>query len=169
MADLDKARTNPAEQFWDELERVQAGLLGLTDMRDHLQPMAPQPDRRTNSIWFFTRTSSDLFKQVGAGAKAMFCLVGRDHDYHACVMGQLRENRMDAKIDEYWSPVVAAWYDGRNDPEMTLLEMQLENGKIWASTGNSLVFGWEIAKANLTDGEPDVGVVKTVVFHRGGR
>ncbi len=54
---------------------------------------------------------------------------------------------------------------GKSDPKLTLLELKLDDGEIWASTDSSLKFGWEIAKANMSDEKmPDVGVHREVRF-----
>jgi len=51
------------------------------------------------------------------------------------------------------------------DPKLTMLALKLDDGEIWASTGNPLKFGWEIAKANLSDDkQPDIGVHRRVSF-----
>ena len=65
-----------------------------------------------------------------------------------------------AKIDEFWNSVVAAWYeDGKNDPNLTMLALHIDDAEVWASTDSTLKFGWEIAKANLNEHKtPDVGV-----------
>ena len=79
--------------------------------------------------------------------------------------GRLRVNRDAAKIEELWNPVVAAWYPGgKDDPEMTLLELQLVDAAIWASKTNPIKFGWEIANANATGEEPEVGVSNHIRF-----
>ncbi len=166
MADLDLARDQPAKLLWDELRDVHAGMLGVANSGDHMQPMAPQLDHATNTIWFFTRRDSDLLKSVGHGAQAHFCVVGKNHDFHACLTGALRENKDAGKVEQFWGTVVAAWYEGRDDPNMTMMEFQLDNAMIWASVGNPITFGWEIAKANLGDSEPKVGVTAKIEFNR---
>jgi general stress protein 26 len=164
MADLDKTRSAAVEQLWDELDKVHAGMLGVEGSGQHMQPMAPQLDPEGRRIWFFSRDDSDLARAAGSGAKAHFCVIGEDHDYHACLSGALRQNRDQARIDAFWSPVVAAWFEGgKADPALTLLELELSDAAIWASS-NPIRFGWEIAKANVTEGEPDVGVRTHVRF-----
>lgn len=159
MADLDKARENPQEQLWEALQAAPAGMLGIEGSGQHMQPMAPHADRDGKSIWFFTHRDSDLVRAAGPGSRAHFCVISKNHDYHACLAGELRENTDTGVVDRYWSPMVAAWYaKGREDPDVTLLQMRLEDAAIWASSGSSLRFGWQIAKANMTESEPDVGV-----------
>ena len=41
MADLKAARDKPAEQLWDQLKDIKAGMLGVEGSGQHLQPMAP--------------------------------------------------------------------------------------------------------------------------------
>ncbi|MBB5042833.1 pyridoxamine 5'-phosphate oxidase family protein [Shinella fusca] len=168
MSDLTKARENPKEQLFDEIDRIHAGMLGLEGSSMHMQPMAPQLDRQTGTIWFFTKTDTEIAEAIAPGARAHFCVVGKDHDYHACISGRILLRRDPVKIDEYWNSVIEAWFDGKDDPKLTLLALEMEDAEIWASTGSTLKFGWEIAKANLNpDEEPDVGV-KTHVDFTGG-
>ena len=53
---------------------------------------------------------------------------------------------------------MAAWFEGgKEDPALTMLQLKLDDVAIWASTNSTLKFGWEIAKANLTGKEPELG------------
>ena len=166
MSSLTQARENPKEQLFDEIDRIHAGMLGIEGSHMHMQPMAPYVDRATSTIWFFTRTDADIVGVIAPGAHAHFCVVGKDHDYHACVAGRISVRRDPAKVDEYWSAVVEAWFDhGKDDPKLTMLALEMEDAEIWASTGSTLKFGWEIAKANFNpEEEPDVGVKAHVRF-----
>ena len=68
-----------------------------------------------------------------------------------------------ARIDKYWNPVVAAWYpDGKDDPHLTLIRFDAEDGRVWVSDKGGVGFGYQILKANLTKTQPDVGGVSDV-------
>jgi general stress protein 26 len=165
MASLAEARDQPERQLWDALGSVDAGMLGIVGASEHMQPMAHHVDEDGKRLWFYTSRSTDLVRSLEAGAQAHFCLVGKSHDYHACIAGRLSERLDRAIVDKYWSPVVAAWYDGgKDDPELTMLVLELDDAAIWASTRNPIAFGWQIAKANLKKGDPDVGVRARVDF-----
>lgn len=164
MADLKAARTDPEHQLFDQIDGVHAGMLGI-EGEGAMQPMAPELDRATKTIWFFTKKDTDLARSIGASARGMFCLVGKHHDYHACLSGRL-EQRLDPEVrDRFWNSVAEAWFEGgKDDPDLTMLALVLDEGHIWASTNSTLKFGWQIAKANLTDTEPDVGVTRQLTF-----
>ncbi len=38
-----------------------------------------------------------------------------------------------ATIDRLWDPIVAEWYEGKDDPKLALVEFDVENAKIWKS------------------------------------
>ncbi|OJF91271.1 pyridoxamine 5'-phosphate oxidase family protein [Pararhizobium antarcticum] len=159
MVDLSKTKNDPLQQLWDIVDDTRAGMLGVEGDLQHMQPMAPQLEKESNSLWFYTRSDSDLVKAVGTSARARFCLISKDHDYHTSLVGVISENKSREHIDKFWSPVVGAWFEnGKDDPLLTMLQMKLDDAAIWASSNSTLRFGWEIAKANLTGKEPDLGV-----------
>lgn len=166
MVSISTANGNPEKLIWDELDDVQAGMLSLESNPFGLQPMSPNLDIATKSIWFYTRKTTDLARAIQPGASAIFCVVGEDHDFHAVLRGPIEINPDPRRINEYWNSVVEAWYEhGKDDPELTMLHFQPRECNFWASTGNVLTFGWEIAKANMDpDKEPDVGVHKHIEF-----
>ena len=66
-------------------------------------------------------------------------------------------------IDRYWNPVLAAWYpDGKDDPHLTILRFDADDGRVWVNEGGFFKFAYEIAKANLTKTLPDSGGVRDV-------
>jgi general stress protein 26 len=165
MSDLARARTEPEALLWTELEGVRAGMLGVEGSSDHMQPMAHHVDRAGGRLWFLTKRDTELAEHVATGARAHFVIISKSHDFHACMSGTIAEDHNEAFLDKLWNPVVASWYEqGRDDPQLMMLAMTLEDADIWASTSSSLAFAWEVAKANLTQSTPDVGVRNHVSF-----
>ena len=166
MADTRAAREKPLEQFYEVVENIHAGMLGIEGSGLQLQPMAPQMDRPAKTIWFFTKTDAKLTQAVGPGTRARFVVIGRNHDYHACVSGPIEQRKDTEIVERYWSRVAGAWFEGgKEDPALTLLALRLEDGEAWVSTDSSLKFGWEIAKANVKgEHDPDVGVMIDLSF-----
>jgi general stress protein 26 len=163
MTDIEKTKTDPITQLWDELDKVRAVMLGSPDHSHHMQPMAPQSAREDQEIWFYTRKDSDIAKAAMSGGAAHMCLF--TDDYQACVDGDLQTTYSKDHIDRYWSSLVEAWFPGgKADPELTMLRFQPASAAIWASTGSTLRFGWEMAKAITTGEEPDVGFKTEVTF-----
>lgn len=164
MSDLDLARTDPEKLLWRELEKTHAGMLGIEGSGQHLQPMAHHVDREGRRLWFLSGRDSDLVAALDAGSVAHFAAISKAQDFHACLSGPLAVQEDRAKLDEIWGAMSAAWFDGKDDPNMVMLALDVRSAAIWASTANTVAFAWEIAKANATDAKPDVGVRNEIAF-----
>ena len=158
----------PAEaeaEFWKSLKHSNTGMLGLDRPGYHSQPMTAFREEETGTIWFFTRKDTDLARDVAtSGQSAMFSYGSKDQKVWACVRGELSVHGQDrAIIDRHWNPVLAAWYPGgKDDPNLTLLRFDADDGRVWVSDGGVFKFAYEIAKANVTKTLPDAGGVADV-------
>lgn len=164
MADLTAAEAE--QEFWKALKSSNTGLLGLDQPGYHAQPMTAHREEETGTIWFFTREETDLARDagVGGGQSAMFHYGSKDQKVWACIHGELSVRGHDREIiDRYWNPVLAAWYpEGKDDPALTILRFDADDGRVWVSEGGLLKFAFEIAKANMTKTMPDAGGVAEV-------
>lgn len=164
MGHTAKTEKHPEKQLWEEMKNVHAGMLGVEGSHQHMQPMGHMADPDNGKIWFFTGKDSDLYKDIGQGARAHFCVIGKGQDYHACLSGELSENTSQAKKDELFNDMAKAWWKSASDPDLALLEFDLEDAAIWASTKNPIRFAWEIQKAKHSDKDPDLGARAHIDF-----
>lgn len=117
------------QKFWRALADSSYLFLELTGRSETAVPMSPQLDKDANSaIWFFTHTKS-AFAELGP-ATATFQSKG--HDIFARFDGTLVKETSQERFDQFFNNFVAAWYDeGRNDPDLVFLRMDLGNAEIW--------------------------------------
>jgi general stress protein 26 len=165
----DKAEVE--QRLWKEIAKGRYGMLGLTNVTpaQHFQPMTAFAEPESGQIWFFTRNDTDLARATLNGAAAMFVVQAKDQELQACIGGALRAVRDADRIDKYWGPMVAAWFpDGKDDPRLVMLRLDVADAQVWLSEQGPLKFAFEIAKANLTGKEPDVGSHASLDL-RGGR
>ncbi|SDX13301.1 pyridoxamine 5'-phosphate oxidase family protein [Litoreibacter albidus] len=165
MADTDRTETDARGQLFDQLDDIRAGMLGVEGSGQHMQPMTHYFDRDTGELWFITSTDTDLVRAVGQGSTAHFCVQSTSQDYYACLSGPIHQSQDEAKLDEIWTAVAAAFFeDGREDKKICLLHMPLREAAIWSSPGNPLMFGFEVLRANMGDGTADAGTHKVINF-----
>jgi len=163
MSDVKDLEINAEQALWDQLADVRDVLLGADGAGSHLQPMAPQADPLRKTVWFYTNQKTDLAVAALRSPKAKLGLVSNDRGFHASIDGVLSIHKDPATIEQFWSPVVAAWFpEGKDDPDLTLLSFKPDSAGLWASTDSAVKFGWEIAKANVTGHLPDVGYHTTI-------
>lgn len=167
MTDLHKTRHEPISQLFDILDDTHAVMTGLDKTGHSMQPMAPQVDEDRRGIWFYSKRDSDMGAAISKhpSSRARICLISPDHDYHACISGSMSEETDKSLIEKFWSAPVAAWFeDGKEDANLILLRFDASEADIWASSGSAIRFAWEIAKANITDEQPDLGEKTHIVF-----
>lgn len=126
------AQGNPDElkqKFWVALADSPYLFLEVNGRSETAVPMSPQLDKDANSaIWFFTHTKS-AFANLGA-VTATF--QGKGHDMFARFNGTLARETSQERFDQFWNNFVAAWYDeGKNDPDLLFLRMDLGDAEIW--------------------------------------
>ena len=150
------------DRLWKSIEHGQhTGMLNIEGDGHHFQPMTAFVERETNRIWFFTRKDSDIAQAATAGSEASFVFQSRD--LWACIDGTIREQLDRERMDKYWNVHVAAWYpEGKDDPHLTILQFDADDGRIWVNEGGFFKFFYEVAKANVTKTLPKAGGVADV-------
>lgn len=116
-------------------------MLGLDGAEDgHTRPMTAQVEGDHGPIWFFASKDTALVKKLAGGHRAIATFASKDHDLFAAVHGSLRVDDDRAVIDRLWNRFIAAWYQGKDDPTLTLLRLDAERAEIWLDA-SSLVAG----------------------------
>jgi general stress protein 26 len=164
MADEHLSPADAEQEFWKHLKSSNTGMLGIDTPGYHSQPMTAYREEETGTIWFFTRDDTDFAQDVAKGGqKGMFTYGSKDQEVWACFHGSLSISRSQAVIDKHWNPILAAWYpDGKDDPHLTLVKFDGDDGRVWISKKGAVGFFFEVAKANLTKTLPNVGGVADV-------
>ncbi len=127
-------------KLWAGLRSEMTVMLGTEGDRAPARPMTAMVDGDENRgpLWFFTSQDSELVRAGGGPATAMY--VAKGHDLFARIEGVLREDTDPAMIDRLWNPFVAAWYHGKDDPDIALMRMDLDSAEIWENA-SSLIAG----------------------------
>ncbi len=127
-------------KLWAGLRSERTVMLGMVDETAPARPMTAQiaGDENRGPFWFFMSQDSSLVEPGGGAATAVF--VAKDHDLFARIEGRLVEATDPVMIERLWNPFVAAWYEGKDDPDIALMRMDLESAEIWENA-SSLMAG----------------------------
>ena len=125
------------EKFWSELKSSPFIMLGIEGARDGAtQPMTANfedQDREAGVLWIFTAKDHDFTRAMGQSNRGIAAFSSKGHDLFASLRGTLRIDNDRATIDRLWSPVVAEWYEGKDDPKLALVRFDVEDAKVWKS------------------------------------
>ena len=118
------------QKFWTALADSPFVFLQLDSDPQTAVPMTAQLDKDADAtIWFFTHRDHPLAKMGPATAT----FAGKGHDMFARFTGTLSEETSRERTDKQWSPVIEAWFDGKDDPNLLMLRMDLGQAEIWNS------------------------------------
>ena len=152
--------------FYDKLEDVRAGMLGLVS-DNKLVPMSPNfDDDAPEAIWFITAQGTDLVNALASGPQQGRYVIGEGGaGLYADINGTLALSDDRKKLDEIWSVVADAWFeDGKQDPDVRLLKFTMTDAEAWLTSTSGVKFFYEIVKANVTDVKPDTGEQVSLTF-----
>ena len=117
-------------KFWSSLADSPFVFLQLDADPETAVPMTAQLDKDADrTIWFFTGRDHPLVRMGPATAT----FVGKGHDMFARFTGTLSEETSRERLEKQWSPAVESWFDGKDDPNLLMLRMDLGQAEIWNS------------------------------------
>ena len=130
----------------------------LTTVEDdgslHTRPMANMKADRAGIVWFFTDKDGAVARNVEANGKVSLGYAGSGEYVSATGTGTMVDDRN--KIDALWTEAAAAWFPkGKDDPNLTLLRVDLDVGEYWTFPSAPLSQAIGYVKAKLTGEKAD--------------
>ena len=127
------------EKFWKALKSDMTCMLGMQGVEDcHTKPMTAQVEGDHGPLWFFTAKDTDLVRSLETPGRAICTFVSKGNDLFASVHGTIRLDTDRSVVDRLWNPFVAAWYEGKDDPQLALVRLDPESAEVWLDASSLL-------------------------------
>lgn len=142
------------KEFREVLRNFDAAMLVTRrDQELRSRPMAIAESTSDGRIWFVTSVDSAKLDEITENPQVNVAM--QAHRKFLSVSGTTRATRDPGKIDELWNDSLGVWFEqGRNDPELILLEVVPSYAEYWDRSGFEAVkFMFAAAKSAVT-GEP---------------
>ncbi len=134
--------TTPQElerKLWKALSSDRTLMLGVDGVEDgHSRPMTACVEGESGPIWFFTGQPNAVVDNLSHGRRAIAAFISKGHDLFASIHGNLVVDTDRAVIDRLWNPFIAAWFEGKDDPNLVLLRFDTEQAQVWLNENNLL-------------------------------
>ncbi|CAN5577103.1 pyridoxamine 5'-phosphate oxidase family protein [soil metagenome] len=131
----------------------------------HSRPMGVQDVEFTGSLWFMTSDDTHKMEEIERNSHACAAFSDESSSTYVCLSGDVTATKDRAKIDEFWSPLYKAWFpQGKDDPKITLLHLNVERAEYWDAPGGRMVQLLLIVKKAIT-GHGSEGSHGTVELH----
>ena len=128
-----------------------------SDGKLHSRPMATQEAEFDGSVWFLSRQSSGKVTDIQHEANVNLAYSDSKHAF-VTLSGKAEIQKDRKKIDELWNPLYKAWFpEGKDDPEITVIQVKVEDAEYWEAPSNAIVRNVKILSAAITGGNVSVG------------
>lgn len=148
------------QKIWKLINDIKVGMLVTLDgPMPRARPMHLVQDAYDGTLWFYTRRSAEKVFETQGDQDVCITFSDQEEGIYVSLSGTARLNNDRELIDKYWNPFVAAWFpDGKDDPDLTLMEIKVKFGEHWKARESKVFQLYELAKANVKkDAEPDMG------------
>ncbi len=120
------------------------------------RPMASQGVDDDGTIWFLSSSASDKNHDIERDQRVSLIVQNHDKYEYAQIAGRATIHRDRSLIDKYWTALANSWFDGKDDPRVTLIAVHPETGHYWTTKNGKIIAGAKMllsaAGAKVDDG-----------------
>jgi general stress protein 26 len=125
------------------------------------RPLAVQDVEFDGDLWFFSQDPSHKTAEIATNPQVNVAF--ESGKGYLSVSGHAEVVHDRARVDEYWSKPVEAWFPGgTDDPTIALIVVHADTAEYWATDDPKAVMAFKIAKSVVTGHRPDVGENRTL-------
>jgi len=135
-------KSDPAHLLAEQIHGIRMAMMTTAGADGHLRcrPMATQGKPTSDGLWFFATRHSPLVENLKRRSEANAAYVDVDSDRYVSVAGQAMLRQDPNRVADLWSPAVAAWFPkGKDDPELILIQFEIEDAEYWDRTAHSFL------------------------------
>jgi len=161
--------TESIEKVRDLIKGIRIALLTTSEADGTLRsrPMGTQEAEFDGDLWFFTKKDSAKIDEIAADPQVNVSYSDPGKMSYVSVSGTARMVEDKAKMKELWQPTLKMWFpDGLDDPEITLLKVEVSQAEYWDSPSNKFVRVAGFVKAMATGNTAQLGTNEKLDLHK---
>lgn len=120
-------------------------------------------------LYFFTRQHSHKVDELDRDHHVNLAYAEPRRDQYVSLSGRCNLVKDRALMEKLWTPALEAWFpEGLEDPELSLLRVQVEKAEYWDVPSSRMVQLAGLVKARVTGHPAAPGDNEKLVFHEDG-
>lgn len=121
------------------------------------QPMTKQQVDGEGGLWFYTRTTTELWDNIAHEPEVNVSFADPDNSTWVSVSGHAERVVDRTQIHALWNAMVQAWFPaGPEDEHVVLVRVLPHAAEYWDANDSKMVRMFAMAKAAVTGTTPDV-------------
>ena len=131
----------------------------VTNFPGDVRPMAIQKVDEDGTFWFLSSSASEKNRDIAKDSRVIVTCQNDDKYEYLAVSGTATVHTDRATIDKYWTALASAWFDGKDDPRVTVLRVTPNAGHYWQTTSGKIVSFVKMSFAAVTGSKTSDGGV----------
>ena len=131
----------------------------VTDYPGDVRPMAIQKVEDDGTFWFLSSGASEKNGDIAHDARVILTIQNDEKYEYLALSGVASVHTDRVTIDKYWTDYANAWFDGKDDPRVTVLRVTPNAGHYWQTTSGKIVSFVKMSFAAVTGSKTSDGGV----------
>ena len=103
------------------------------------RPMALQEVDDEGNLWFLSDVNSEKNKDIQNDSTVELYFMNNSKYEYVFIKGIASISQDKALIDKYWTNFANAWFDGKDDPNVSVIKVSAKDGYYYETKENKLV------------------------------
>ena len=117
--------------------------------------MSLQECDKEGNLWFISSADSNKNFEIGNDNRVQLFFMNNGSSEYLNVYGEAFIYRDKATIEDKWSVLANAWFEGKDDPNVSIIRVTPQDTYYWDTKAGKLVTLLTFAKAIVTGGNTD--------------
>lgn len=145
------------------LQKIRFTMFGTRSEGEmRVRPMTTLDTDDEGRLWFFCPRDGRVAADVRAESRVSLIYADAGSATFVNVYGHATPSNDQAKVDELWNPLLKPWFEGPDDPNLQLLDVQVESAEYWEGPDTRVGRIVSMARAAITGDDNSVGEHGTI-------
>jgi len=134
----------------------------FTDLSERpipVRPMGVQEVDENGALWFISSEQSNKNDEIKEDSEVQLIFSKNSDAHFLSIYGKAAIYKDRAKIEEVWTPFAKTWFEGKNDPNVSVIKVTPTDAYYWDTKYGKMVTLLKIAAGTIT-GKMDEGGVE---------
>lgn len=124
------------------------------------RPMALQEVDDKGNLWFVSSTESNKNKEIAEDKRVELFFHNSSSYEFLAISGEASIHTDKATIEKYWTNFANAWFDGKNDPTVSIIKVAPIDSDYWDTKDGKIVSFLKMSFMAITGQKGDDGGVE---------
>lgn len=119
------------------------------------RPMSLQETDDNGNLWFISSETSNKNFEIKEDNRVQLYFMNNSDSEYLSVYGEAFVYTDRATIEDKWSPMANAWFDGKDDPNVSIIRVEPKETYYWDTKAGKIVSLLSFAAAAITGNKTD--------------